>query len=100
MTCIKTGCQIFIAPYQEFAYGDAFRVGNVYVFRLCERGFAHITGPLKHFTIDNWVYWFDDAKTSQATNSTLIAEASDVEDHGYDGIQTAAAPGRAGQHQY
>lgn len=88
MTCIKTGCQVFLDGYQEYAYGDAFLIDGVYLFRLCERSFTPINWPIKHFTIENYANWFDDDRTSQKINSTLIAEAKDVTDHGYDGIGT------------
>jgi hypothetical protein len=86
MTCVRTGCQIFVEPYQEYAYGDGFKVGNVYVFRLCKRSFSPINWPIKHFTIENFEHWFDEDRTSQKTNSTMIVPARYVTDHGYDGV--------------
>ncbi len=72
MTCIKTGAVIFIEPYQEFAYCDAFEINNIAYFRIVER---IRLGQSKDILLDiNYVIydyqnWFDkDSKTT----STLI----------------------------
>jgi hypothetical protein len=60
-------------------------IDGVYIFRLCERARAPINGSRKHFTVSDWDNWFDERRTSQTVNSTLIAAARYVADHGYDG---------------
>lgn len=56
------------------------------MFRLCERSFAPINFPIKHFTVENFAHWFDYDRTSQENNSTLVVNPSDVIHHGYEGI--------------
>jgi len=92
MECIKTGCHVYLPHYNEWAYGDAFELElsggpgelvYVYVFRLCARELKPLR-PVKHFTIHNIQHWFDEDRTSQIINSTLIATS--VTDHGYEGV--------------
>lgn len=76
MPCIKTGCQIFIEPYGEYAYGDAFEVQvgvrSVYYFRLVARSFKKINKDFVDFTVYNYDNWFDqNAPTGQT--STMIS---------------------------
>lgn len=83
MTCIKTGCHIFIEQYDEYAYGDAFEVGpfktrdpetinranrflnmhpefgdlvsNVAYFKIVRRSFKPINGlTVKHYTVHDF----------------------------------------------
>lgn len=88
LDCIKTGCHVFLSEYGEYAYGDAFRIANdggyTYVFRLCERSHKPIRTDTLHFIVHRVAHWFDDERTSQSINSTMIAE--DVTDNGYHGI--------------
>lgn len=85
--CIKTGCLVWLEEYDEWAYGDAYEGDDFFVFRLCERRFTEFPGlPRKHFTIHRIAHWFDEQGTSQQNNSTLLAYAQWVENHGSEGI--------------
>jgi len=85
MSCIKTGFHAFLEPHQLFLYGDAFDVGDAYLFRICETSREPIQAR-KHFTIRSWDLWFDESATSMDRNSTMVSFARDVTNHGYDGI--------------
>lgn len=82
--CVKTGAVVWLEEYQEWAYGDAFEGDDFFVFRLCQRGFAPVRSR-KHFTVHQIAHWWDADRTSTETNSTLIAYAQHVENHGYEG---------------
>lgn len=82
MTCIKTGCHIWIEPYQEYAYGDAFEIEpvlpddakiwrflannkidklirNTAYFNLVTRSMEPINGNTSiHYTIHDYAGWF------------------------------------------
>lgn len=81
MTCIKTGCHVFIEPYGEYAYGDAYEVAAVRYFRLVQRSRKPLA-PTLHFTIHSFHDWFD--KDCAEHISTLITTQS--RNHGYHGI--------------
>lgn len=96
MQCIKTGCHAYLEEYNEFIYGDAFELTvsggpgsleQVYLFRVCERSHSPINQsmlhPRYHFRIHAVEHWFDDQRTSQDINSTLIAIS--VDNFGYEG---------------
>jgi hypothetical protein len=81
MTCVKTGCHIYLSEYNAYAYGDAHQFGNVFVFRLVG-GPSH--SPLDetlHYTVHNSLEWFERNRTDGS--STLIAGG--VSFHGYEG---------------
>lgn len=89
MTCIKTGCHVWLEPHQQWAYGDAFEMFGVHFFRLCEKRFHRDGGPIlptKHFTVTDWALWFDEDKTSQDHNSVMVCDPFSVTNHGYDGV--------------
>lgn len=83
MNCIKTGAHVYLDPYDEWAYGDAFQLGDHTYFRLYAKDFKPIR-PVKHFTVYMIDQWWDEDKTSMEQNSTLIATAWRY--HGYEGI--------------
>ena len=89
MNCIKTGFHALLIPYNQYLYGDAFRFGDHYLFRVCqktEHGGKPIFSRL-HFHIHTWDHWFDEDATSQRQNSTLIVSAYDADMlNGYEGI--------------
>lgn len=83
MTCVKTGCHIYIEPYQEYAYGDAFEIEpwlpsisakmlrelscngylsdikDIAYFHLVGRSMTPINGLLEvHYTIHDYADWF------------------------------------------
>lgn len=83
MTCLRTGCHVWIEPYREFAYGDAFalerilesapkdtwvkakhagimeHIRPVYLFRLVARDFAPINGRTDvDFIVHEFGHWF------------------------------------------
>jgi hypothetical protein len=80
MTCIKTGCQIYLTQLGIWAYGDAHQCGDAYFFRLVEEYALPRQGAL-HFEIGNYDTWWDRHRDV----STLIANASDCVAHGYTG---------------
>ena len=85
MSCQRTGFHAHIAPYGMWVYGDAYKLRGVTYFRICEIGW----GPLRdhiHYTIHDWDHWFDERKTSQAQNSTMICSPFDCTYHGYEGV--------------
>lgn len=84
MSCIKTGFHAFLVPHELYVYGDAFKVNNAYIFRICSIS-PQPQRPVKHFTIEDWSLWFDEHKTSQSTNSTMLCWPQYVIDHGYNG---------------
>jgi hypothetical protein len=87
MTCIKTGCHIYIEQYGEFARGDAHAYNGMFVFRLVEISHEPLA-PTMHFQIRDVVEWFDRfAMERHGTSSTLLA--FDVENFGYDGIKVS-----------
>lgn len=83
MTCTRTGCHIWIEPYNEFAYGDAFEVSpfatkdekiiarvnrllnadallkpivvNIAYFKIVKRSFQPINDfAVKHYTVSDF----------------------------------------------
>jgi hypothetical protein len=85
-TCIKTGCSVFIECTNSWAYGDAFRIGDVTWFRLCEHSFKGPIRDVMHFTVHDYAAWHDERATSMKQNSTMICGPSCVIDHGYGGV--------------
>lgn len=85
MTCQKTGFHAYLAPYGMWAYGDAFELFGVTYFRICEISMKPLRN-VKHYTVQDWEQWFDEGKTSQAQNSTMICGPQDCEYHGYEGV--------------
>jgi hypothetical protein len=87
MSCIKTGCSLFLEPYGLWAYGDAHMdtYEEVYIFRICE--LKRVTNSVRHFTVRDWDYFFDEELVAKGRNATLIAPNIHVTNHGYDGIE-------------
>jgi len=88
MTCTKTGCHIYIWPYQEYAYGDAFEIGPTAYFRLVQRSFTPLF-PMIHYTVRDIADWFDQDGSSQRP-STLISH--DWVSFGYEGTPATKEP--------
>jgi len=114
MTCTRTGCQVYIEQYGEYAYGDAFEVmpvlgdisqfsleaGPVYsgprsieaaikpiaYFNIVMRSRFPINFPIKHYTVHNIEHWFGphDLDTNIEGKSVLIS--ADFTNHGYAGV--------------
>jgi hypothetical protein len=83
MTCIRTGCLAYVAPYGEWVYGDAYEVDGALIIRCAGHdrdpsGF----GSRRHFTVHDFEHWFD--KDSTAI-STLVAPERAYTSHGYEG---------------
>lgn len=99
MTCVKTGCHIYLLPYREFAYGDAFEIEPILVdentnknwrkvhnaglyytikntayFRLVGRSFSPINERLDvDYIIHGWDNWFNSGEVEgRLSDSTLI----------------------------
>lgn len=85
MTCIKTGCDVFLKNYNEWLHGDAFEFAGVLVIRVCHRS-RQPESPVRHFTVINNAAWYDEDETSMARNSTLLVRPGMWTNHGYDGI--------------
>lgn len=86
MPCTKTGCHVYLEPYNSWAYGDAFEDNNLLILRLVTHSHK---GPVEgfrvqHFTVYNFLYWFDDRATSVSHPSTMISH--NYVNHGYEGI--------------
>lgn len=86
MTCVKTGCHIYIIPYGTFAYGDAHEVDGVYFFRLVDTSDGPIAGTI-HYEVNNYDSWWDKDKNAEGgwTPSTMVCRGSDVLSYGYEG---------------
>lgn len=80
MTCVRTGCHIYLDHYGLFAYGDAHEVGGAFFFRLVKTSSQPIHSKL-HYELANHDSWWD----TTAHTSTLVADASFVLSYGYDG---------------
>lgn len=100
MTCVKTGCHIYIIPYGTFAYGDAHEVGGAYFFRLVQISSWPLANKI-HYEINNFDSWWGKEHHSSSPNikgpvSTLVARAEDVLSYGYDGRDTSQFPYASG----
>lgn len=89
MTCVKTGCHIYIIPQGVYAYGDAHEVDGVYFFRLVEESLTPLA-PVLHYEVNGYAYWWDRCKDIFCT--TLIAQGHDVLSYGYDGLPLSSFP--------
>lgn len=83
--CIKTGFHAFLAPHNSWLYGDAYQEEEIMVFRICQVTYERPIG-VRHFTIENYLTWFDENKTSMTQNSTMLARTVEVTNHGYNGV--------------
>jgi hypothetical protein len=105
MTCIKTGCVVYLQDYGEWIYGDAFSYGSpsylaerngVLLIRvvLRTRNVTEIAqfGNVRHFTVTRVREWWDEDKTSMQQNSSLISTNGNWQNHGYDGIPEPQLP--------
>lgn len=97
MTCTKTGCHIYLVPYREFAYGDAFeiepileadkkvwrelhqmkltdKIKNTAYFRLVGRSFFAINSrDSVDYIVHDWDNWFNPGQIEgRLSDSTLI----------------------------
>jgi len=82
MKCTKTGCQVFIAEYDEYVWGDAFEVGGIALFRIVVRSREPFAANL-HYTVFSTDQWFDKDR-ADVPASTLISSV--FTNHGYEGI--------------
>lgn len=88
MQCIKTGCHVYVDPYGEYVYGDAYDANGVLVLRIAGRTHEPgAFGPNIHFTVHNADHWFDEReKNMQARNSTMLVMPHQFVNHGYEGV--------------
>lgn len=96
MSCIKTGCHVYIEPYGEFAYGDAYQFGDTFVFLLVQVNRAQILGERVHAIVSHVDQWFDKGAMEKHpyANSTLISRSAEL--FGYEGLPfEEAAPEHA-----
>ena len=88
MRCVKTGFHAHVVPHGWYLYGDAFQSdGGDLLLRICERSQSPIS-IFQHFHLHTWALWFDENKTSQDQNSTMIVNSGDWKYLGYDGVVT------------
>jgi len=87
MTCIHTGCDLYITEYGVWAHGDAHTYDvdgkRLYLFRI---SFWNHEAPVwmthVNYTVHELLDWWD--KDNDAVrNSTLLADAEKVTYHGY-----------------
>lgn len=82
--CVKTGCEVWLQEYKCWSRGDAFKIGDVYVFRLIssliESRIQEKPGE-KHYDINKIGLIFD----KRAHYCTIICHISAVVDYGYRG---------------
>lgn len=84
MPCIKTGCHIYLETHGEYFWGDGFKVGNTYYFRITSHEtpeFEPIHSHL-HFKVLDYDNWYKDRPYN-----TLIAHENHVVDYGYEGTE-------------
>lgn len=98
MTCTRTGCQVYIEQYGEYAYGDAFEVNgvvgfnnqevhyNVAYFNIVRRSRSPINGPVKHYTVHNIEHWFGPHKLDTNIEGKSILISANFTNHGYEGV--------------
>lgn len=88
MTCIKTGCLIYLQQYGEWAYGDAHKCDDILVIRTVWRGrkFPQEYGPNRHFTIHSILEWFDGDQHLRTNDLTGTLVVNQWTNHGMDGI--------------
>jgi len=86
MECKKTGCHIYIAQYNCYAYGDAFEGCGVALFRIVQIEFKPISRVL-HYEVGDVGQWFD--RDRKGVASTLIS--SSFENLGYEGVPCPAS---------
>lgn len=87
MACVKTGAHIYLEPYGEYAYGDAFEVDQIAYFRIVETRRSPIR-PKLHYTVQFFENWFDQHSGGV---STLITKSETFINHGYDGKEISNA---------
>lgn len=85
MSCVKTGCHVFLEPYRMWALGDAFELYGVTYFRFSVLSYNRIR-DVKHFTVHDWEHWFDEDKTTTDGISTMICSPFAVINHGHEGV--------------
>ena len=90
MTCVKTGCHIYIIPYGLFARGDAHEVDGTYFFRLMELSGIPQQDVI-HYEINGYDSWWE-KDISPWTISTLVAMNQDVLSYGYEGRSVESFP--------
>lgn len=92
MTCVKTGCHIYLEPYGEYAYGDAFeiepilpedhklwykigkedalKIKNTAYFNLVARSREPINGMDHiHYVVHDWDNWFNQGLGASPTET-------------------------------
>lgn len=99
MTCTKTGAQIYIEQYGEYAYGDAFEVRtpivgslkgseiyNVAYFNIVMRSRSPINLPVKHYTVHDIEHWFGPHCLDVSVEGKSVLISANFTNHGYDGV--------------
>lgn len=85
MQCVKTGAHIRLEQYGLWALCDAFKMDEVYLFRVVAVSFEGPFRDVKHYSVGDVAQWFD--KNREGHVSTVIASGlcSNVIDYGYEG---------------
>lgn len=84
MTCMKTGCHIWIENYGEWGYGDAHHIRGLWVFRLVATSFEPMNARC-HYTVTEIEDWFDRERMEITGRAISTLFAAKVKDHGYEG---------------
>lgn len=113
MTCTRTGAHIWLEPYGEWLYGDAFEIGQgwdretdlgvgramllggygvsnwpiktIAYFNIVARSFKPVNGLLvKHYTVHSWEEWFNQGDIEQQLRGSFLV-TNNFTNHGYYG---------------
>jgi hypothetical protein len=89
MTCLHTGCSIYIADYGVMAYGDAHAypvegdgTAVAYLFRISHWSYDVADWiRVVNYSTKNLLDWWD--KDRPGVTSTLLVDGENVTSHGY-----------------
>ena len=88
--CVKTGAHALFKPYGWYIYGDMFKSGDMWLFRIVHYGDQPVSQQL-HYEVLTYQKWFDQYATGQDRASTLVASSEQIVPlGGYDGVPTSS----------
>lgn len=82
LPCEKTGCQVYLEEYGEWALGDAFVGDDFHIFRLSARHVRPLRPDAIHYTVHSIEHWFGEHDTV----STMLVYDQNLKFHGYEGV--------------
>lgn len=86
ITCIRTGCQVYLTQTGEYLWGDAFEGPDFFVFNVVGKSYSPLNVPVRHFTVQHIDHWWNERSTSSSAPSVLLAFKANSTNHGYDGV--------------